>query len=148
MKLIAAKDFPNHPRLKIDLGDDHVKGADGKPLKNHIHKGARFSFGPDAEKFTEVDEKDPDREPLAWLFFTGSVVANNKTNAARIDAEVANEQTRAAADAAASKAAQPLKIEDIVAAVVKAMSAQTAEAAAPAPDPKKKKGADKPDATE
>ena len=91
MKLVAKKDFANVPSLAIQL-EWYVKGADGKPLKNHIHKGARFSIGT-SEIFDGLDEADKNK--VAQLMVSNSVmVASDKPAVDKIDAEVAADRQR------------------------------------------------------
>lgn len=91
MKLVAKKDFANVPSLAIKL-EWYVKGADGKPLKNHIYKGARFSIGT-SEIFDELDETDKNK--VAQLMASNSVmVASDKPAVDKIDAEVAADRQR------------------------------------------------------
>jgi hypothetical protein len=91
MKLVANKSFANNTKPPIEL-DWYVKGADGKPLKNHIHKGARFAIG----TADEFDNLTPDEKiTVSQLMVSYSVVAASDAAAvAKIDAEIAEDKAR------------------------------------------------------
>lgn len=120
MKLIANKDFANIPGNAIKL-PNYVKGADGQPLENHIHKGAQFEVGT-AAKFEQLGATD--KVLVSQLMVSRSVLAADEANVATINAEVAADQTRADNDAkrAASQSASSSD-ENIARIVARALKA-------------------------
>lgn len=117
MKLIATNNFPNLPGNSIvleDIKDEkgavvlkqaHVTDSTGKALKNHIHKGARFSIGA-ASEFKDLSPND--RQTVAMLRFAGKVADATPANVERIETELKAEKIRDDADKAKAAVSDPL----------------------------------------
>jgi hypothetical protein len=118
MKLVAAKGFINVKKLGIKLADvkdeagkvvlknGHQPGADGNPLTNFIHKGARFSIG-DGDDFKALAPDD--QQTIKNLVDCGCMAMESDTKTvARIDREVAIENKKAASVKAEPSFAQQL----------------------------------------
>ena len=93
MKFVAKRAFVNNLKPPIEL-DWYVKGADGKPLTNHIHKGARFRWG-SADKFDDLPQ--PEKETVALLVKSQAVTIDDgapdsNSVIAKIDAEIASDK--------------------------------------------------------
>jgi hypothetical protein len=137
MKYIAVNDFPNPPGNPIVLGDGqkHTLDANGKELKNHIHKGAQFSIG----SATEYKNLSPsDKTLVAQLSVSGKIAEAKPEIVSGILEEVKADAARAKADTAKAAVSDPLKVlADLVEKLPELMQQAAATAVANADKGKK-----------
>jgi hypothetical protein len=124
LKLVARKNFYNHPKLNIVGSKDG--GKDGKPVLKHrdqIHKGMRFDFGPaNANVYEDFPAGSAEKEMLQQLVYARAVTiiedtAKSKSIVAKIDAEVADEKSADDAFQQRIQDNRPATLKDVLAAL-------------------------------
>lgn len=113
MKYICTNDFPNPIGNPITLGDSqkHVTDANGRELKNHIHKGAQFSIG----SATEFKDLSPAEKTLvAHLTVSGKIAEAKDATVTKINDEVKADKSRAKADAEKATSSAALSVSDVL----------------------------------
>ncbi len=128
MNFVARKQFANVKELGLKL-DEKEKGF---IHQEHVHKGARFSYGKEGVEYIDLPANE--KQVIGQLLHSGCAVIDNTKDdqsvkaVAKIDAQVkAERKAEEAAEERARKAAVP--IQDLIATAVATAVAQAVPAA-------------------